>query len=108
MSAFDVYEPVPPLACPVCSAAIARLEGYDGPQQVLLWRQGHAAPLAQLAPKGDRLPDEKVAEFRLPALFTLVGKCPNGHAVEAEGSCDERGWTDTVVVASGRSVHFTI
>jgi hypothetical protein len=88
---FDEYQPVPPLACPGCGAAVMSWHGMDGPCRHLIWRQGSAAPVEQRATPGQELGAQRLAELRLPAQFSIKGMCSAGHSVTALGRCSAGG-----------------
>jgi hypothetical protein len=94
---YDEYEPVPAVACPSCGAAIGAWQGTDGPCRMLVWRQGSAQPVGQLADARLAFDRERLAEFRLPREFTIAGLCSTGHDVTALGRCADGRWNITAV-----------
>ncbi|MGE5181378.1 MAG: hypothetical protein ACM31C_04930 [Acidobacteriota bacterium] len=54
---------------PVCDVALQSWQGKDGPCELLVWQQGHGAPIDQECDPQWRAPDLGV--FRLPATFWI-------------------------------------
>ena len=65
----------------------------DGPNGLMVWRQGVAAPIDQSIPDEDvRLEPEQLARFRLPEQFTIYTRC-----------CSGRFWVEALCYASGET-----
>jgi hypothetical protein len=90
---FDEYEPVPPIPCPSCGGTPKVWQGKDGPSALLCWQQGIRRPVAQRA--DEPVDDGQLQAFALPDRFRLVAECPNGHVMEAEGTCSNGIWAQT-------------
>jgi hypothetical protein len=71
MGMFDEYEPVPELACPVCSAPLKRWQGKCGPNGLFVWRQGVSEATDQLATEDCRISAEARNEWCLPKHFSI-------------------------------------
>jgi len=96
---FDYYEPSTQLNCLKCGAVLDRWQGKDGPNELLLWRQGQAEPAGFLV-------DDEITKLgateegnpaRLPEAFELhtcceccndrvtsIGRCRNGVWVSSD------------------------
>lgn len=102
MSMFDVYEPVPPLRCPVCSQPLTSWQGKQGPRICLVWRQGHADAV------GDALDGEPIYRdlpgrpLRLPLEFRIYSyDCPQHYPIHANCECVDGVWTRTTLMPVG-------
>lgn len=71
----DHFEPDPPLACPACGAELQGWQGKEGPCALLVWRQGHAAPVDQELPDEIRGYPEVIGALRLPEEFDIYTQC---------------------------------
>lgn len=100
-SKFDYYEPDPPLACPVCNAGIREWQGKGGPNRLLVWRQGVARPVGQVA-DGDDRPDARALEaFQLPNAFRIYAPCCSRQfLVEAICRAPNGIWKSTEVITA--------
>ena len=98
---YDDYSPDPPLSCPVCGAALEGWQGHEGPCLLLVWKQGVAAPVEQLADEENRFPPEELAELRLPERFFIhAWCCSRDFAVEAECQAPGGTWSRTELVTA--------
>lgn len=97
MGMFDSYEPKSDWQCPKCGAKLSGWQGKDGPNELLLWKQGEAKPIGFLC-----VDDEEVIEFntdqeddecRLPEIFELHTICDECDSfVDAIGKCNNGVW----------------
>jgi hypothetical protein len=95
MGMYDEYEPVPQPRCPWCEAGFStHWQGKDGPNLLLVWRQGERHPVDQSIDEDARMERERYAEFVLPEEFTILGECDNGHFVTARGRCVGGVWRE--------------
>lgn len=99
---FDEYVPVPPLHCPVCGSLLDGWQGKEGPNGLMVWRQGVAAPIAQSFDNDEvELSPEQLAKFRLPKQFTINTYCC-GRRFPVEAMCSTSGetWSCTELVTA--------
>ena len=68
MGMYDEFLPVPPIECPKCGTEYRGIQGKYGPCLLLLWKQGVAAPVGELADPEWVNPDV-MATLRLPEEF---------------------------------------
>jgi hypothetical protein len=102
MGMYDEYEPVPQPRCPWCEAGFStHWQGKDGPNLLLVWRQGERHPVDQSIDEDARMERERYAEFVLPEQFTILGECDNGHFVTARGRCVGGVWRELDYPRSG-------
>lgn len=92
MGMYDEYEPSPPIACPIC-ATPATYQGKDGPNALLLWRQGEKHPVDQPIDADARINPVRYQEFRLPDAFEISGFCERGHMFSVVCRCQDGTWT---------------
>ncbi len=102
MGMFDHYIPDPPLRCPVCGSALDGWQGKDGPNALMVWRQGVAAPIDQAIEDEDvRLEPHQLAKFRLPQTFEIYEWCCGGHfALEAVCRTSDGIWSSTELITA--------
>lgn len=88
---FDYYDPVPALECPWCGAPFKVWQGKEGPNALLVWRQGHEHPVDQRV-----VPESRgdLNAFSLPTTFVIAGSCVNEHVTNARCRCIDRVWQD--------------
>jgi hypothetical protein len=91
---FDWYEPDPPIKCVSCEAIPTGWQGKEGPNALLVWRQGHRHPVQQRA--DDALLGKDLAAFELPEHFRFYVTCENGHDLLFEGRTTDGVWTDRI------------
>ncbi len=93
--AWDHYELAEPYLCPWCGVEVTGpWKGFDGPQALLLWRQGVAAPAGRLWPDAPVGIDRSLFDdSRLPTTFHIASHCPDGHAVALVGEAPDGAWT---------------
>lgn len=91
---FDWYEPDPPIKCVSCTAIPADWQGKEGPNALLVWRQGHLHPVRQAA--DEALAEAELLAFILPTRFRFSTTCENGHELLFEGRTTDGIWTDCV------------
>lgn len=97
MGMFDWYEPHDPMSCPHCHEVLSGWQGKDGPNALLLWREGSAAPADQLVDPECRGQPSVIQALRLPDVFGFYTNCPCGAWLEATGFCRERVWSETAL-----------
>lgn len=105
MGLYDAYEPSGDFTCAACGGPITDWQGKDGPNALLVWRQGVAAPLGHergVAPES-RIDPMHLAELRLPPTFHFSGWCDQDHMTDAVGRCRGDVWSETEIVLSGMS-----
>lgn len=96
MGMYDCYEPLP-LRCPICDRPLEDWQGKDGPCAIFVWREGVAAPIAQLVDEDCALSPEDRGTWRLPEEFTIYTGCP-GHDdgfLFARCRCENGIWVKT-------------
>ena len=92
---FDNYEPLPPIACPVCGSPSVGWQGKDGPCALFLWRQGEPHAVDQPIDGDAGIERSRFADFSLPPEFAMLGRCANGHQYQAAGRAPEGVWTES-------------
>lgn len=100
MGMFDEYIPDPPLPCPACDAVLDGWQGKDGPNALMVWRQGQAAPVDQAIEDEEiRLAPEQLAAFRLPEQFLIYTQCCGARRFFLEAACHAPGgiWSSTLL-----------
>lgn len=96
MSLLDLYEPDPPLKCPACGAKLEGWQGKDGDCALLVWRQGHPAPIDQELPDDIRGYPEVIEALRLPEEFEIYTQCcGEGFFISAYCTAPHGVWTHT-------------
>lgn len=95
LSMFDWYEPDPPIKCISCDAIPAEWQGREGPNALLVWRQGHRHPIRQRA-DDEALAGAELLAFVLPEQFHFYTTCENGHQLLFGGRTTGGVWTDCV------------
>ena len=99
MGMFDVYEPVPELTCPSCSAPLREWQGKEGPRLCLVFRQG---VLGELGTALDGWPEYRTLNGdpeRLPTAFRIYTyDCPNHRPIHARCTSEEGTWTRTEII----------
>jgi hypothetical protein len=110
MGMFDEYVPDPPLRCPKCGTLMGGWQGKDGPCDLLVWRQGHTAPVDHAVDPQWRLPEDVRSTRRLPRQFLIYhgDRCRCSAVYVAIGETDEEGrWIATRIVTTdeGRSFY---
>lgn len=94
MGMFDEYIPDPPLSCPACGKELHGWQGKDGPNALMVWKQGQAAPSDQAIEDQEiRLQPEDLATFRLPEEFLIYTQCCARFFIEADCACVQGTWT---------------
>jgi hypothetical protein len=99
MGMFDYYEPDPTLSCPACGARLSEWQGKDGPNALLVWRQGQRCPVNQAASDDHKLDPGYLRKFQLPAEFDIYTACCGGpYFVEAVCRAPDGVWTSTELI----------
>ncbi len=76
----DGYQLAEPYPCAWCGATIdGGWVGFDGPNALLVWRQGVAEPVGRDPIVGDDATTYR--DSRLPPEFRISSHCPRGHGV---------------------------
>ena len=88
---FDYYEPVPKQECPWCGGPFRVWQGKDGPNALVVWRQGHRHPVEQRVVEESRV---DVTQFVLPDVFGITGWCENDHMTGASCRCRDGVWQE--------------
>ena len=68
---YDIFIPSEPIKIPERDIVINELQGKDGPNGLLVWKQGIATPIDQRVDEENRIKSEKRETFRLPDEFTI-------------------------------------
>jgi len=97
MGMFDHYRPQPSLHCPQCGSELAGWQGKEGPCNLVIWRQGAAAPTGHEVDEERRLPRRELDQLRLPAIFRLYTDCSCGSWVVATGFGQDETWTEVAL-----------
>ncbi len=102
MGMFDEYIPDPPLHCPACESPVGGWQGTDGPNALMIWQQGIAAPIDQAIEDEEvKLLPEQLAIFRLPEEFAIYTDCCGGHFfVVANCTSTDETWSRTELVTA--------
>ncbi|MES2918491.1 MAG: hypothetical protein V4729_07720 [Pseudomonadota bacterium] len=101
MNLFDYYVPEPALNCPVCNAGLDGWKGVDGPDDLVVWRQGQSQPVEQLAGSESPLAAEALAALRLPNVFRIYTSCCSKRFfVEAIGRAPNGTWKSTELISA--------
>lgn len=92
---FDWYEPREAVGCPVCGAAVEEWQGKDGPNELVVWRQGEPRPVAQRVDTPFRWSAAELARLTLPERFEIQTSCRGRlhHPVRASCRCQNGIWT---------------
>ena len=108
MGMFDHYIPDPPLRCPVCGSSPDDWQGKDGPNALMVWRQGIVAPVDQAIEDEEvRLEPHRLAEFRLPKIFLIYEYCCGGrYPLEANCRTTDGVWSSIELVTADRAVQY--
>jgi hypothetical protein len=104
MGMFDEYIPDPPLPCPACGKTLADWQGEDGPNLLLVWKQGERFPIdCRLA---DEMYHQGKASFLrsgrhvLPERFEFhTDVCDCNHLVYGVGRCVDGVWTEAELMS---------
>lgn len=103
---FDSYEPSTTLNCSTCQVSLNGWQGKDGPNELLLWKQGHPTPVGFLT-----VDDQFIAfdsadagdNDRLPAVFKFYTHCEGCNSrITAVGKCINGTWTSSEVASVER------
>jgi hypothetical protein len=95
---FDWYEPSATVPCPNCGRLLTEWQGKDGPNALLIWREGTAAPVDQRVDDDWRGDPSVIQSTRLPDEFWLYAHCACGTRVDALGTTTAGVWQNTVVM----------
>ena len=99
MGMFDVYEPVPELTCPSCSAPLRDWHGKEGPRVCFVFRQGESDAIGTAL---DGPPEYRTLHgdpVRLPAAFRIYSHdCPRHRPIYALCGSEEGVWTRTEII----------
>ena len=99
MGMFDYYRPTGQRRCPVCRRSLLEWQGKDGPNGLLIWAEGNAAPVDQDVDEDLKVPIGERQAIRLPRKFEIYSfDCPEHQPIDADCECDDSGvWTRTVL-----------
>jgi hypothetical protein len=95
---------VPELPCLWCGGRVETWQGKDGPNPLLVWRQGNAHPVAQPVADAVQVSAEVRRQFSLPPDFTISGFCVNGHVMHAHCHSEGGVWRTTDLTAEETKV----
>lgn len=95
MGMFDHYEPSGVATCPACHAELSLWQGKCGPRLLLEWRQGIEAPVGGPLEDECHIPADRLAGYRLPAVFEIHTSDENDHSISASGTSENGVWTST-------------
>jgi hypothetical protein len=95
MGMFDYYRPKPDVSCPVCGASDLNWQGKDGPRELFVWEQGHAAPVDQLVDDECKVPPQERATKRLRSQFEIYAACRCPTLLDAIGTTEQGVWVKT-------------
>lgn len=108
MGMFDYYQPVPNIPCTFCGSETTLWQGKNGPNFLLLWRQGERYPVAHLVDELYQMEPKRLREFVLPQVFYIYGGCEkSGHNNAAVCECEDEVWTQTYTDHETLSRHST-
>lgn len=108
MSLLDHYEPDPPLACPACGAELEGWQGKEGDCAMLVWRQGHAAPVDQEVPDEIKGYPEVIEALRLPEEFEIYTQCcGEGFFITAYCTATQGVWSHTELETAESARHLS-
>ncbi len=102
MGMFDEYIPYPPLNCPACGAKLEGWQGQDGPNALMIWRQGIDGPIDQAIDDEDvKLEPERLAAYRLPEQFSIYTTCcGRGFFIQADCTTKGEAWWHTELITA--------
>src|SRR5687767_5242221 len=98
MGMFDEYQSDPELSCPICREPWLECQGKDGPNALLVWRQGVRRALRQRA--DEPFVGSELDRFTLPTVFTFRCWCPNDHHSDYVGRAPAGVWDTTEPVSN--------
>jgi hypothetical protein len=92
---FDWYQPSASFNCPTCCRPLSDWQGKDGPNALLVWREGAAAPVDQRVDDDARGRASIIAALRLPSEFVIHTSCCGRFLVEAICATEAETWVRT-------------
>ncbi len=95
MGMFDWYQPSASFNCPSCGRPLSDWQGKDGPNALLVWREGAAAPVDQRVDDDVQGLASTIAALRLPAEFIIYTTCCGRFPVEAICATESETWMRT-------------
>ena len=100
MGMFDEFIPDPAIACPECGALWDRFQGKDGPNLLLVWKQGYARPVGHDVDADVRFDADRLGEFSLPERFVILGSgCAHSAKYGVLCECVAGGWATSTVIS---------
>jgi hypothetical protein len=96
---FDWYRPLKCDACPACGAVLDGWQGKHGPNALLVWEQGRAEPVDQLA-DDDWKPAlaHRWKDRTLPPSFEIHTMDEHDHWVSTECSAPDGVWSESKIL----------
>jgi hypothetical protein len=96
---FDWYRPRGVATCPVCGDALDGWQGKHGPNALLVWEQGVAAPVDQFADDEWKPALKHLWEGKaLPPAFEIHTTDDHDHWVSASCAAVDGVWRETRIV----------
>jgi hypothetical protein len=92
---FDTYQPLPVIPCVWCGHEVSTWQGKDGPNLLVVWRQGEPHPIDHPVDEECRLDPASLAELALPPEFVIFGWCDRGHRLSARCRAIDGVWQMT-------------
>jgi hypothetical protein len=104
MGMFDWYEPDPAVPCPSCASPLT-WQGYQGPNALLLWRQGERFAVDQLVDAEAKVDPEERSAWSLPPVFRILGWCGGNHVLTGDGRTADGVWTTLELTPGPKADH---
>ena len=99
MGMYDVYEPVPSLACPVCSTPLEEWQGKQGPRSCLVFRQGSSDAIGTALDGEHDYRELYGPPLQLPPEFRIHSyDCLRHYPIYATCECVDGVWTGTTLM----------
>lgn len=99
MGMFDVYQPVPGLACPLCATRLRNWQGKEGPRLCLVFRQGVFDAIGTALDGWPVYRKSYGDPVRLPPEFHIYSHdCRRHGRIRARCASEEGTWKRTEII----------